>query len=580
MNILKSISYKVSVIIILIIGMLFTACESTELDLTENPNLLDPSQSNPDLFLNSIQVDFGKVVERFGAIGSQVTRIDNMNGRDYQNVYSPSDFNDLWSGSYQSTGVSFPDQNGHSQRFNGILADARALEPIATQNNLYHHLAISQVIEAYIIVTLVDFFGDVPYSEALQGSTNLNPKVDDGALIYDAALNLLDNAISNFNKDVTDEPDNDFYYNGDWGKWITAANTIKMKIYLQKRLVDAQAITNFNNIISDGDYIQSADEDFQFSWGTNEIQPDNRHPRYANNYEGDGADEYMSNWLMNLMSIPSDPNENDPRIRYYYYRQTNVVPGAETAPNEETLSCSLESAPQHYIDGGFTFCYLNNGYWGRDHGDDDGVPPDGFLRTNFGVYPAAGRFDDSSFKGTQQGDGGQGAGITPILLSSWVDFMIAEVAMEQMNTSSARTALSNAITKSISKVTTFGSLDSSANLVFEPNATEINTFINNRLADFDAAATPVDRWNVIAEQYWIALFGNGIDAYNFYRRTGYPTTLQPNVEPFPATGNFIRSFPYPADLTTNNSSVDPKQNLDQKVFWDNNDDSPLFPIAN
>ncbi|MBL0685130.1 SusD/RagB family nutrient-binding outer membrane lipoprotein [Aquimarina mytili] len=575
MKIIKSISYKVSMITLLCLGLLLTSCETTELDLSDNPNQLSRDQSDPDLFLNSIQVDFGKTVERFGAIAAQVVRIDNMNGRDYQNVYAPTDFNDVWSGSYQSTGEVFEDQNLHNQTFSGILADVRALEPLTLEEELYQHLAMSQVLEAYIIVTLVDFFGDVPYSEALQGSSNLNPSVDDGASIYEAALSLLDDAIINFDKDSSAEPNLDLFYNKDWDKWIKAANTLKMKIYLQRRLVDSEAINRFNEIVTDGNYIQNSSEDFQFSWGTNAIQPDNRHPRYANNYEADGADEYMSNWLMNLMS-----ESDDPRIRYYYYRQSNVVPGAEAAPNEETLNCSLESPPQHYIDGGFTFCYLNKGYWGRDHGDDDGIPPDGFLRTTFGVYPAAGRFDDSSFEGTSQGDGAQGAGITPVLLSSWVDFMIAEVAMEEMNTTAARTSLSNGLTKSIAKVGTFGALDPSGDLSFEPDGTAINSFIADRLAIFDAAVTMDDKMDVIAEQYWIALFGNGIDAYNFYRRTGFPTTLQPNIEPFPATGNFIRSFPYPADLTTNNSSVDPKPDVNQKVFWDNNPDSPAFPIAN
>ncbi len=577
MKITKIVAHKISVIIVLMIGLLFTSCESTELDLTKNPNQLDSNQSDPDLLLNSIQIDFGKVVERFGAIAGQVTRIDNMNGRDYQNVYSPTDFNDVWSGSYQSTDVSFGDQNGHNQTFNGILADIRELQPIAKEEELYHHLAIAQVIEAYTITTLVDFFGDVPYSEALQGSENLNPKVDDGAIIYQAALDLLDEAIVNFEKEADPEPENDFYYNKNWENWIKAANTIKMKIYLQKRLVDSEALTKFNEIYDSGsgNYIMDSSEDFEFSWGTNVIQPDNRHPRYANNYEGDGADEYMSNWLMNLMS-----ESDDPRIRYYYYRQTNVVPGAETAPNEETLSCSLESPPQHYIDNGFTFCFLNNGYWGRDHGDDDGIPPDGFLRTIFGVYPAAGRFDDSSFEGAEQGDGGQGAGITPILLSSWVDFMIAEVALEDMNFSDAGTALNNGLTKSINKVISFRNRDASAQTGFEADNTMINNFISTKVNQFNAATTMDQRWNAVAEQYWVALFGNGIDAYNFYRRTGYPKTLQTNVEPYPATGDFIRSFPYPADLTTNNSSVDPKQNQVQKVFWDNNGDSPAFPAAN
>ena len=46
-----------------------------------------------------------------------------------------------------------------------------------------------------------------------------------------------------------------------------------------------------------------------------------------------------------------------------------------------------------------------NGYWGRDHGNDNGIPPDGFKRTLRGVYPAGGAFDDSSFAGKVDGDG-------------------------------------------------------------------------------------------------------------------------------------------------------------------------------
>lgn len=572
MNNIKFIFNRFNLCLLALVAFTVVSCETLELDGANNPNELTPEQVNPDFLLNSIQVDFGKVVERFGAIAAQVTRIDNMLGRDYQNTFSPADFNDVWSGSYQSTGAVFSDQNGHDQTFNGILADVRAMTPIAEENELFHHLGIAQVIEAYTIVSLVDFFGNIPYSEALTGSTNLNPNTDSGDLVYEAALNLLDEAIANFDKSVVNEPQLDLYYGGSWSNWIKAANTIKMKIYLQKRLVDANAIDSFNAIVATGDYIQTAAEDFQFQWGNNVIQPDSRHPRYANNYESDGADEYMSNWLMNLMSDSSDP-----RIRYYYYRQANAVPGAEIAPNEETLSCSLEAAPQHYIDNGFDFCFLSNGYWGRDHGDDAGTPPDGFLRTNFGVYPAGGKFDDSSFSGVAQGDGAQGVGITPIMLSSWVDFMLAEIALSDGNNGTAQTLLISGINKSISKTVSFGSLDASANPGFEPTTNEINTFADNINMIFENATTDEQRWNTLAEQYWVSLFGNGLDAYNFYRRTGYPSTLQPNREPEP--GRFIRSFFYPADLVSNNSSVDQKSDTNQKVFWDNNPDSD-FPFSN
>ena len=77
------------------------------------------------------------------------------------------------------------------------------------------------------------------------------------------------------------------------------------------------------------------------------------------------------------------------------YRQVEATPGADADPNEEDLNCSLAVPPPHY--DGFTYCSVPNGYWGRSHGNDEGTPPDNFKRAAVGVYPAGGRFDDSSF---------------------------------------------------------------------------------------------------------------------------------------------------------------------------------------
>ena len=84
--------------------------------------------------------------------------------------------------------------------------------------------------------------------------------------------------------------------------------------------------------------------------------------------------------------------------------------------------------------------------------------------------------------------------------------------------------------------------------------------------------------NVLGMQSFVAQYGNGLGAYNFYRRTGFPTTLQPNIEPNP--GGFIRSFYYPANHANNNSNISQKSGVTDPVFWDNGGASPGFPAAN
>lgn len=540
----------------LIGGVLFTGCETTNLDLTENPNALTPSQADVDFYLNEVQVKFARVVESLGETGAEVTRIEWMGSRNYQNAYSPAGFDGNWEDAYQE-----------------VIKNARDLTPLAEEAGLTHHIAIAQFIEAYTITLLVDYFGDVPYSEAIGGADNLNPAPDSGADIYSAALALADQAISNFNSTALADPDIDFYYDGDWDAWVKAVNTLKLRLHLN--LGQASA---FNSIISSGNYISSTADDFQFQWGSNQVQPDTRHPNYAQNYTVTGGGDYASIWMMNMMDTTDDP-----RIRYYYYRQTDGTPNAFDVngdfvpPNEETLDCSLQSTPPpQYAAGGFPFCSLDNGYWGRNHGNDAGIPPDGLLRTAVGVYPQAGQFDDNSFGETSLGTGGGGAGITPMLLASWVDFWRAELAMNG-SPAAGKPFILAGVAKSIAKVQTFASLDATADLSFEPSASDVSDFIDFIDAEFDAADNE-GKWNIMAEQFFIALKGNGHDAYNFYRRKGYPTDLEPNLEQNP--GAFIRSFFYPANAANTNSNLNQKGGVTDQVFWDTNPASPSFPVAN
>ncbi len=540
----------------LIGGVLFTGCETANLDLTENPNALTPSQADVDFYLNEVQVRFARFAESMGEVGAEVTRIEWMGSRNYQNAYSPSGFDGNWEDAYQE-----------------VIKNARDMRALAEGNGLNHHVAIAQFIEAYTITLLVDYFGDVPYTEAMAGGDNFNPAPDSGADIYTAALALLDNAISNFNASALAEPDIDFYYDGDWDAWVKAANTLKLRLHLNLGNTAA-----FNSIISGGNFISSSSDDLQFQWGTNQVQPDTRHPNYAQNYTNQGGGDYSSIWLMNLMDTTDDP-----RIQYYYYRQNDGTPNAldvdgnYVEPNEETLDCSLQSTPPpQYVAGGFPFCSLDNGYWGRNHGNDAGIPPDGLLRTVVGVYPVAGMFDDSRFDAIALGSGGGGNGITPLLLASWVDFWRAELAMNSSPASGKAFIIAGA-TKSIAKVQTFGSKDPDADLSTAPTQADVDDFLADLDARFDAASNE-GKWNIMAEQFFTAVKGNGHDAYNFYRRKGYPTNLEPNLEPNP--GAFIRSFFYPANAANNNSSLNQKSGVTDQVFWDNNPASPSFPVAN
>ena len=532
--------FKVLGVVAIAGALSFQSCETTELDLRDNPNALSADQASPDFLLNQIQLSFGSGVNAMGRYGGELTRIKYMFGKNYVNVYEPSSFSGIWSSKYA-----------------GILEDVKAMDALATANGLTYHSGIGKFIKAYVLVTLVDYFGDVPYSQANLGGENFNPGVDSGADIYAAAHALLDEAITNFEAGGP-TPQNDFFYDGNASKWIKAANTLKLKMYATTRVHDGGINAAFNSIIASGNYISSISDDMQFTWGTNEVQPDTRHPAYRADYTVNGGGDYASISFMAYLQ-----NNNDPRRRYYFYRQVGTTPGQDADPALETLQCSLQTPPAHY--DGFPFCGLPNGYWGRDHGNDEGIPPDGFLRTLTGVYPAGGAFDDSRFKALGQGAGAGGNGITPILLHSSVKFWQAEIALASGDAAAAKEHLTAGLAASVAKVIAFGPKDGTANLSVAPTADDITLHANQILSAFDADTT--GGWNVLGQEFFVSLYGNGIDAYNFYRRTGYPNNLQPNLEPNP--GAFVRSMWYPSNFVNTNSSVNQKPDVTQTVFWDN-----------
>lgn len=552
-NIIRNIS------LVFAAGAFFTGCETTELDLRVSPNDLSPNQADPNLLLNSIQLAYATNQQTFSDNAAELTRIDYFFGRDYFNQLPGSILNGPWSRTYSSGGNGVGD--GVSV---GIQTNLQALEQIDATGDVDYsfHIGVAKTLYAHSLFQLVDFLGVAAFSQAGQAEEFPAPILDDGQSVYNAAFNLLDEAEAELASGPGSQGATDLFYNGDSSKWIKLINTLRLRSY--KNTGNKAA---FDAIVAAGNYITSSADDFQIRFGTSELQPDTRHPDYASDYTPSGANIYQSNYLMNLML-----NNNDPRIRYYFFRQTDATPGADAAPNEEVLACSLVVPPAHY--DGFIFCSVPNGYWGRSHGNNEGTPPDNFFRTAVGVYPAGGKFDDNRFDPVGLGLGGGGAGIEPIILASYVDFWIGEMAT---TTAAKAAALRAGLEKSIAKVQSFGSLDASADASFAPDAATVATYIDDTVAAFTAATGDAQE-NIFAEQYFTTLYGGATEAYNYYRKTGYPTTLFPNWEPDP--GPFPRSFLLPQNEVLNNPNISQKTDLTDQVFWDTNPASPTFPRAN
>ena len=75
-----------------------------------------------------------------------------------------------------------------------VMADD-AGDPVGQANRA----AVLDILMAQGFLTCVDLFGDLPYTEALQGNEATQPAYDDAATIYQSELNNLKNALNSIN---------------------------------------------------------------------------------------------------------------------------------------------------------------------------------------------------------------------------------------------------------------------------------------------------------------------------------------------------------------------------------------------
>ena len=92
---------------------------------------------------------------------------------------------------------------------------------------------VGQVLETLVIAKATALYGDVPYSQAFDGTRFPTPVFDPQAAVYAALQTTLDNALANLSAPtgLAFAPQ-DFLYRGDVAKWRAAANTLKARLYL------------------------------------------------------------------------------------------------------------------------------------------------------------------------------------------------------------------------------------------------------------------------------------------------------------------------------------------------------------
>ena len=568
MKILKSKNYYLFFALLLLV---VSSCEITDLDINTDPN--NASEASLNLLLTSAQ--FEGVNTFAGGLNDATMGFQGINTSNDDFNFTNASWNGTWNFLY----------SGPLKDLEEIISGA---DPEVNPN----YLGIAQIMKAYYFTTMVDLWGDVPYSEAFKGNaeeTITEPVYDSGASIYADAFLLIDQGITNLAKSQGVSVKGDIIYGGNLTRWRKAAKSLKLKLLINTRNVNSNTAA-IQSLISEGDLILSGSNDFQLRFSSLK-NPDNRHPMYQAGYAGGEAGySYFGHQLMYEML-----SSKDPRTPFYFKRQTTTILDPEDPTAKQTIPCSqrddcvynyfvTSSKVTNGIFGvdpdGLTdsqASYLA-GFFGRDRSDPSGIPNDNPLRTTVGAYPAAGLFDKSA--GLTGGNKfGVGDGIFPIISSWMVKFWMleAQIALNVNTGYTESDLLAEAIGDQMKKVISVGTSadpQASSDISNWPNLyswpvvfkTE-NEYINSIISDYPTSGSSNQRLNTVLKHAWFANFGNGFEGYNSFRRTGFPSDIQ---APLQLIRQFALSFPYAQDEINLNPNT-PQKAYDSPsaaIFWD------------
>ena len=196
-----------------------SACDLTELN--EDPN--NPTQPTPSYILSSSQVNLADTYwdsfnnGRFALLYAQYWTQNQYTDEDrYQ--YRTNVVDNYWSSYYLAI-------NNLEEVKRIISANPAVYAGAETQQ------AVAEVLQVWAFQNLTDTFGDIPYTEALQGAANPSPAYTPQEEIYPDLIARLTAAQAAI--DPGARVAGDVIFGGDASKWKKFANSLKMRVAIR-----------------------------------------------------------------------------------------------------------------------------------------------------------------------------------------------------------------------------------------------------------------------------------------------------------------------------------------------------------
>jgi hypothetical protein len=202
--------------------------------------------------------------------------------------------------------------------------DYKIVQLKAAQAGAGFYEGIARIMLAHNFAILVDVYGNVPYTQALKGSSNPTPAYDNGLAIYqdllrqiDTGQNLINAAVvtaSNANKNIAT---NDIMFHGDKTLWNKFGNTLKLRMLIHAYAVTAiNKATEMAKITANGNGYITADAAVNPGYsGVDKGNP--FYNQYITNTDGTGSANNIY-YKANEWGIEYYKFDGDPRTSRFY----------------------------------------------------------------------------------------------------------------------------------------------------------------------------------------------------------------------------------------------------------------------
>lgn len=184
-----------------------------------------------------------------------------------------------------------------------LAKEALALEAnsSAVADNKWATLEIQEI---FVWENLVDTYGNIPYSEALNPDVTLAPKYDDAATIYNDLFARIDAAIAKIStSDSGYTNGGDLVYFGDMSKWKKFANSLKLRMAMNIADVNPSTSKSMAEAAIASGVMTSNSDSYIFTFDSGTFA----NPVYENFIASGRNDFVPTELVIDLMNDTEDP---------------------------------------------------------------------------------------------------------------------------------------------------------------------------------------------------------------------------------------------------------------------------------